>query len=156
MNSFVFRDIINSILDTEHIDLTTLASKAGADRSYLSKVKNSTKERDIGPAVIGKVKRAFPHYFEENNKNNATKGSNEPTPMQILAILAEAFKAQTEIVKSIEKNMARQESQARMETNLNRVFGGLETVGERQGHAIKQILGDLAEIKGKIDGLSEG
>lgn len=78
----------------------------------------------------------------------------EPTPMQILAILAEAFKAQTEIVKSIEKNMARQESQARMETNLNRVFGGLETVGDRQGHAIKQILGELAEIKGKIDGLS--
>lgn len=78
----------------------------------------------------------------------------DPTPMQILAVMAEAFKAHARTMENIEKNMARADSQARVEVNLQRVFGGVEAIGEQQDHALKKILEDLAEIKGKIGGLS--
>lgn len=74
--------------------------------------------------------------------------SNTFTADQLFAMFMEVTKAQTAILGDIRNEMARRDSQARMETNLQRVFGGLETIGERQDHAIKQILADLAEIKG--------
>lgn len=93
---------------------------------------------------------------------NGDKGAiQELSPGQVMSILtmafkdqAEAFKAHARTMENIEKNMARAESQARVESNLQRVFGGVETIGDQQGHALKQILADLVEIKEKIDGLS--
>lgn len=83
-------------------------------------------------------------------------GNNLGASGKILEAMLSIIDTQTTILKDIRDGMARADAQARMEANLNRVFGGVETVGERQNHAIKQILLDLAEIKGKIDGLSEG
>lgn len=86
----------------------------------------------------------------------------ELSPGQIMTVLARAidkyagaYEVQADLLKDIRSEMARADAQARMEANLNRVFGGLETVGERQDHAIKKILSELTEIKGKINGLSE-
>lgn len=109
-------------------------------------------------------------YLEKLPNSNSSDTQKEPTAMQILAVLtntinlqteayrehAAALKVQAELMESIKKDMARQESQARIEANLNRVFGGLETIGEIQEHAIKKILSDLAEIKANRNGPSTG
>jgi transcriptional regulator with XRE-family HTH domain len=68
---------------------------------------------------------------------------------------AEAFRAQTELIKEIRKEMARQDSQARIESNLNEVLTGVETIADRQGDAIKQILSDLSIIKLNRNGPSK-
>lgn len=73
---------------------------------------------------------------------------------QLFAMFMQVSNAQTAILGDIRSKMALESTQGRMETNLNRVFGGVETIGERQDHAIKKILADLSEIKGKISGPS--
>lgn len=112
------------------------------------------RRQNIKPAAW----RLFQEKFLKKRvgENSDISKDGEPTPMQILAVLADAFRAQAEMMRDIRNEMARADTQARMETNLNRVFGGLEAVGEIQDHAIKKILSDLAEIKAKIGGPSKG
>lgn len=99
----------------------------------------------------------------------------EPSPMQILDRLsiaykdqakaladqaagfraqAEGFRTLTETVNQMRNEMARANAQADLQTNLQRVFGGVETIGDRQEQYIKKILADLAEIKKKQNTLS--
>lgn len=152
MDSFELKNIVDLIMQDESIDLTALAKKANGDRSYLSKLVNSKKKLKVGPKIEAKIKKAFPGYFPENNTNNITKIDDQA--MQILNLLAKAYDKQAEtiniqtgILEGIKKEMARELTQARIESNLQKVFGGLETIGDRQGHAIKQILLDLDELK---------
>lgn len=147
MNSFVFRDIINRILDTEHIDLTTLALKANANRSYLSKVKNSVDELEIGPTILRKVKRAFPSYFDGNNENNIAEENNEPTPMQIFHLLAKTLESHGRILDRIDEKVAREDTQARIETNSIEILAGVRSLSIRQKRAIAENKHDLAELK---------
>ena len=69
----------------------------------------------------------------------------EPTPMQILSVLADAFKAQADLMKSMESKMA-------LESSLQEVLAGVETIADRQGFAIQKILDDLAELKRRKNG----
>jgi uncharacterized protein YicC (UPF0701 family) len=60
---------------------------------------------------------------------------------------AEGFATLATIMERIEKNMARREDQATLAASLNEVLAGVETIADRQGDAIKQILADLSIIK---------
>lgn len=149
-----------------------IVKKTGYSKSVVSDYLNPESGKEPSENFIRKFSEQFGIEFDDIWLGPAPRtkapDNSEPSPMQILDRLskafidqAEGFKAQAhafalhvELMKEIRNEMARGDTQARMETNLNRVFGGLETVGERQDHAIKRILADLAEIKGKINGPS--
>lgn len=146
MNSFDFRNIVNEIMDKEKMDLVTVAAKANADRSYLSKLINSKEPLTVGPKVIGKIERAFPNYFDGNDANNIRKERAEPTPMQILAVLAEAFRTQAEILRSIESKMARADALATVDTNLIRTLAVVESARIVQDRSQIELLDHLRKL----------
>lgn len=92
-----------------------------------------------------------------------SKAEVEPTTMQILAALAEAFKnqaealrTQAEIMKIIEKNMARADSQARSELSLTDIRKDVTTLVERQELAIEEFRERFLEIREGAKGPSKG
>jgi transcriptional regulator with XRE-family HTH domain len=80
-----------------------------------------------------------------SDQNSPDIDTGEPTSKQILMVLAEAFRSQTGIIKSMESKMA-------LETSLQEVLAGVETIVDRQGPAIQKILGDLDELKRRKNG----
>lgn len=156
MNSFAFRDIINGILDAERIDLTALALKANADRSYISKVINSKKKLEVGAKVIGKISRAFPEYFKKNNENNMPVSDGEPTPMQIFHLLAKTLDSHGRILDRIENKMAKEDTLARMEISLTRTLAGALTVSKGQVDAMKEIRDLFSQVLAQKKPPSEG
>lgn len=88
---------------------------------------------------------------KEDEQAAALPAQQDPTPMQILSVLAGAFKDQAEtlriqvgILGTINKEMARQDSQARLEANLNETLAGVEFVSKIR---IQQVLDQLQELK---------
>lgn len=124
-----------------------IAEKTGFDQGNVSSYLKGKKP--LSDNFLTSFRKAY-------NLGDGASDEAQPSVMQILSVLAEAFKAQAEIMKSIESKMAQEKTQARMEINLNKVFGALEAIGDRQDDATKKILSDLAQIKGKKNGPSEG
>lgn len=131
MDSFELKEIVNNLLDKENIDLTGFAAKVKADRSYLSKLVNSTKRLMVGPKILEKLLKAYPSYFDKNNTNNALPrplNKDEPTAMQILSVLTNtinnqteayrehtaALKVQAELMAAIRNEMAQELTQAKI------------------------------------------
>lgn len=145
------------------------ALSVGADPSFFAKIMKG--ERPLTDLIADAVSKKYGVSLEWvlsgtgemklEKAHSSVPSLAEPSPMQILATLAEAFKdqarafaAQADVLKSIENKMAQENTQARIDTNLKKVFAGIETIGEIQGQAIKKILADLAEIKGGKKGPS--
>lgn len=77
--------------------------------------------------------------------------TSEPSAMQILKVLADAFRdqatvisVQAEILRSIEEKMAREATLARMEPNLMRTLAAALTVAKGQEDAMKELRGLLS------------
>ncbi|OJW53652.1 MAG: hypothetical protein BGO55_00795 [Sphingobacteriales bacterium 50-39] len=93
--------------------------------------------------------------IEQNDTDDEGVGNSELK--KVLTLMAEAYRdqakafaAQTEILKNIEKNMARQESQAKIETNLNEALAGIETLSVDS----EKIMADLALLTAGRNGSS--
>jgi hypothetical protein len=71
----------------------------------------------------------------------------EPSAMQILSVLADAFKAQTEIIKSIESKMARESTLATISTNLQKAMLDVQTLSSRQLGVAPTVLASLERIE---------
>jgi len=93
-------------------------------------------------------------WFGKSEMEPAGAPIAEPTPMQIVASLAEAFKAQAEtarmqaeILKSIEAKMARAETQTKMDVSLADVQEKMTTVWRRQELGIEEFRDRLDRIE---------
>lgn len=89
----------------------------------------------------------------EEIENLSAKEIKEPTPMQILSVLADAFKAQTTILQSIESKMAQESTQAKIvdqttkiQFSLQDVQGKVTTLWERQHLAIEEMREHFAKL----------
>lgn len=80
------KNIIELIQKGEGIDLSTIAAKAGIDRSYLSKFINSKKEKPATDSYTGKIAKHYPSYFIKQHK---TTGKIEPKNDLVLSSLKE-------------------------------------------------------------------
>lgn len=76
----------------------------------------------------------------------------DPSPMQILAVLADAFRDQAAMMKSIESKMAREETQARIKSSLTEVLAGVETIALRQQESFQAILAKIDRNPPSKDG----
>ena len=63
-------DIIDEMKKTGVADVTEIADKTGANRSYLSKFINGDPEKPVTPSLLRKLEKAYPFVFFKNNKNN--------------------------------------------------------------------------------------
>lgn len=131
MDSLELKEIINEIMEAENLDLTGIAGKARADRSYLSKLINSPEPLKVGPRIKTKMQRAFPSYFSENNKNNRR-------PIQTYE------KEYIQLLKDDRTLLA-----GIIEANLKLVLETLRTVAVRQEADEEVILESLARLEGK-------
>lgn len=148
MNSFDLRDIVNDIMEKEEIDLTTLASTAKANRSYLSKLVNSVEEMKVGPKVKAKIHKAFPAYFPENNTNNARPVQKyEKDYIQLLkddrTLLAEVIKINLKLVLETLRTVA-----VRQEADEEVI---LHSLARLEGKPEKQLFQDAGKRKGQIE-----
>jgi|GEM_PF-4517342 len=126
-----FKEIFNRIMESERMDVTAIAKKAKADRSYLSKLINSNESKRVGPRIMTKMQRAFPKYFEENNKNNGhIHHTYEKEYIQLL-------KEDRALLAGI------------IDLNLKLVLQTLRTVAVRQEADEEIILESLARLEGK-------
>lgn len=113
-----------------------------------------------GPILENEVHRG-------NDEDDIVK---ELTPGQILTLLARANEKHAEtlaiharILDRIESKMAQETTQARidetlkrMDTNLTETLTGVESLAKRQHTAIKDILGELSELKAQKIHPSQG
>lgn len=124
--------------------LMELGAILGIDKEkLLAPFQTATETKDSN---VDSSQMVFPASEEELSQN------------QIILMLAQAnkdyaegFKALARVVERIEKNMARQESQAKMEANLNEALAGIETLSVDS----EKIMADLASLKAGRNGSSE-
>jgi hypothetical protein len=95
------------------------------------------KQQNIQPEQWRKFKD---HFGVEDGQSRSEDSEREPTMMEILAGLTEGFKAIASTMRSMESKMA-------LESSLQEVLAGVETISDRQGPAIQKILADLDELK---------
>jgi hypothetical protein len=130
----------------------------GVSSDIIAAVAKAYPEIDINWLITGAGSMLRENTLVETNRE---KDLDSKTTQNILFILAETVKDQAatrreqmelmkthgRILESIESKMAREITLADVALNLQRVFGGVETMGERQEAAIKTILSDLNKIK---------
>lgn len=68
MNNQELKEIIEQIKIGEAIKITAIAKKAEVNRSYLSSLINNEETIDVEPPFIGKIAKAFPAYFDKQQK----------------------------------------------------------------------------------------
>lgn len=68
MNNRELQKIIEQIQEKEGVKIIAIAKKAIVNRSYLSSLINDEKTYDVESAFIGKLTKAFPTYFEKQQK----------------------------------------------------------------------------------------
>ena len=69
MNSLLLKEIIEDILEKEDITLSKLASITKANRTHLSKLRNSEVELPVTANLMNKIKKHYSTYFPENQQN---------------------------------------------------------------------------------------
>lgn len=80
MNNRELQKIIEQIQTGETVKITAIAKKAKVNRSYLSSLINSKDTIEVEPSFAGKIIKAYPAYFGNQQK---------PTDDQILSNLKE-------------------------------------------------------------------
>lgn len=77
---------------------------------------------------------------------------SEPTPMQILAVLADALKAQAEIMRSIESKMAQESTQAIIDKKLSAVedkiteaLAGIDTIVDQADEILRKFPSQISK-----------
>lgn len=80
MNNQELKNIIEQIQTGEAIKITAIAKKAIVNRSYLSSLINNEDTIEVEPPFVGKIAKAFPSYFKDQQK---------PTDDQIASSLKE-------------------------------------------------------------------
>lgn len=73
MNNQELKNIIKRIQQKEGVKLTEIAASSGIGRSHLSTLINGEDIKDIEPALIGKIARKYPVYFEEQKRTDEDK-----------------------------------------------------------------------------------
>jgi hypothetical protein len=72
-----------------------IAAKAGLNRSHLSTFINLRQEKQVSPAMLRKLIKAYPKHFPETNKNNTDNSggvASSPTEKQAILINNDLFK----------------------------------------------------------------
>lgn len=127
-----------------------------SDRIY--KWEKGTKPNDAEDLL--KIRAYLEGKLESGGKDNLESVPKnvtaEPSAMQILSVLAEAFKAQAEIMRNIEKNMARADTQATMDANLVRTLTGVEVLNQDSQKLLKLLSEAASTSKAHKAPLSRG
>jgi transcriptional regulator with XRE-family HTH domain len=116
-----------------------------ADRIY--KWEKGTKPNDaedllkIREYLEGKLESLPDDGLEKVPKNPA-----DPTPMEILKVLAEAFRDQAKAFADQAAMMKNIESKMALETSLQETLAGVETIYDQHGPKLKKIQEDLEKL----------
>lgn len=106
-----------------------IAEKTGSDQGNVSSYLKGKKP--LSDNFLTKFREAYEIESDGFEEDDTTK--------QILLTLAEAFKAQTEILRDMRKEMARADIQNKMEANLKRTLAAALTVSKGQVDGMKEI-----------------
>jgi len=107
MNTESLKSIINRIKVGEELTLEQIAKKAKVNRSHLSTIINSGDSMDVTGVFIGKLTKAFPQYFDSQQK--PTEGLSEILSNlkelrgYTIAILTEQQAGQEVMIGSLER-----------------------------------------------------
>jgi len=138
-----------------------IAAKTGFDQGNVSSYLKGKKP--ISDNFITRFRQAY-------GVEGPGSEEGDPTTKEILKVLAEAFKSQTEILKSIENKMAQQADQlaikekvqvtetrtAEITSNLDQVQRDVTTLLERQEAAIDEFRDRFSVLKEQKTGPSKG
>jgi plasmid maintenance system antidote protein VapI len=83
MNNRELKNIIEQIQKGEGLKITKIATESGIGRSHLSTLINDEEVKDVDNALIGKLSKQYPTYFNGQNQTDLNKVE------QILANLKE-------------------------------------------------------------------
>lgn len=73
MNNKDLKKIIGAIQKGEGIKIKAIAETAIINRSYLSSLINSSETKDVEPPLVGKLKKAYPAYFDQQKPTEKSK-----------------------------------------------------------------------------------
>ncbi|HSW70854.1 MAG TPA: hypothetical protein VLH77_02620 [Gammaproteobacteria bacterium] len=138
-------NFIRTFCDSFNIDFDLIWSGSSEEKPERGQLAVSTELAELPEQTVGKLAQALADQAEANKIQAAANDK-----------YADGFRALAIILERMESKMARQESQAIIEANLQEVLAGVETIADRQGDAIKQILSDLSELKEKKNAPSKG
>lgn len=116
--------------------IAEIAEKTGFDQGNISSYLKGKKP--LSDNFLTRFKEAY--RLDEEGRGD------EATTRDILKVMAEAFKAQTEIIKSIENKMAREDTQADMKTNLDEVRSIVDKLSKGQNKGVELLLKEFAKI----------
>lgn len=77
MNSKELKNIIDRIQVKDGLKVASIANTAKVNRSYLSTLINSNEVKEVEPAFIGKLAKAFPEYFDQQKPTTASGGGKK-------------------------------------------------------------------------------
>lgn len=107
MDSYKLKNIIQKIQTGEGIDLSAIAKKAEVNRSYLSTLINSEDKKDATDSLIGKLTKAYPAYFNGQQKPTDDIGEVLANLRELrgyaIAILTEQQAGQKVMIGSLER-----------------------------------------------------
>jgi transcriptional regulator with XRE-family HTH domain len=153
---------IHELIKNERINAglteAQMAAKLGVKRSTYQYWEKETPSIDKVRAIARALGLNDEYFFglEDQKIVNSPEVRSEPTAMQILSMLAEAFKdqaaafkdqaaamkAQADTMRSIESKMA-------LESSLQETLAGVETIADRQEKAIETMNASFAVLKRK-------
>lgn len=113
MNAGELLDIIDELRKNSMGDVKSISSKAGIDRSYLSKLINGDPNKEVTERLLRKLDKAYKGYFIKNTTQDHTKG--HPEAGKVVAI-----DFQAKYVEAVERESARLFELAK--TNLNEIL----------------------------------
>lgn len=136
--------------------VSEIAEKTGYGQPIVSTYLNG--RQSVSTKFLKSFCEAFKLDFEAIMTGIKPKGEEkaDPSPMQILAVLAEAFKAQAEMMRNIEKEMARKDIQATMSANLIEVLAGVEVLSLGQEKGLAEIEKLLSLQRAGREKISQG
>lgn len=165
-------DRLSEIMRINRVKSTrAFALSVGADPSFFAKIVKGERPltESIGNEVAEKYGVSLDWLIEGVGEMKPAKIANagtsftQPTAMNILATLAEAFKdqarvvaVQADIMKSIESKMARADALATIDTNLIRTLAGVERIAIVQDRSQIELLNYLAALNAGKDLPSRG
>ena len=108
MNSLLLKEIIEQILEKEDITLSQLASNTKANRTHLSKLRNSKEDLPVTQNLINKISRRYPDYFAQNGQNRQDRIDKIQANLNeikgyAIAILTEQEATQKVVLGSLER-----------------------------------------------------
>lgn len=116
MNNRELENIIDQIKVGEGIKIAAIAKTAKVNRSYLSTIINSEDTKEVEDAYIGKLSKAFPQYFNGQQKPTVQesdldeiRASLEEIRRHTRAILTGQTAGQQVMMKSLDRLEENQE-----------------------------------------------